>query len=70
MLALRHPSHPRVYKREVSEHRLVDTVDERPVGAGQPRLLVDKLFVEVATVTGRRLQRTHGDTWTRIWIGT
>lgn len=68
-LASRHASHPGVYKREVSEHRLVDTVDERPVGAGQPRLLVDKLLVEVATVTGRRLQGTHGDTWTCISIG-
>lgn len=49
-------SHPRVYKREVSEHRLVNAVDERPIGNRQPGLLVDKLFVKVAAVTGRRLQ--------------
>lgn len=65
-LALCHAGHPGVYEGEVSEHRLVDAVDERPVDAGQPRLLVDKLFVEVAAVAGRRLQRTHRDTWTRV----
>lgn len=48
-------SHPRVDEGEVSEHRLVDAVDERPVAARQPRLLVDELFVKVAAVAGRRL---------------
>lgn len=56
-LALCHAGHPGVDEGEVSEHRLVDAVDERPVDAGQPRLLVDKLFVEVAAVAGRRLQK-------------
>lgn len=63
---LSHAGHPGVYEGEVSEHRLVDAVDERPVHTGQPRLLVDELFVEVAVVAGRRLQRTHKDTWTRV----
>lgn len=48
--------HPGVYKREVSEHRLVDAVDERPIGTRQAGLLVDELFVEVAAVAGRRLR--------------
>lgn len=65
-LLLSHAGHPGVDEGEVSEHRLVDAVDERPVDAGQPRLLVDKLFVKVAAVAGRRLQRTHGDTWTLV----
>lgn len=69
--ACRDASHPRVDKGEVSEHRLVNAVDERPVGTRQPRLLIDKLFVKVAAVTGRRLQRGgQGNTLIHAMIGT
>lgn len=54
--ACRHESHARVNEGEVTEHRLVDAVDERAVGARQPRLLVDELLVEVAAIARRRLR--------------
>lgn len=57
--ARRHASHPGIDEGEVPEHGLVHAVDERAVGAGEPRLLVQELFVEVAAVAGRRL-RTNG----------
>lgn len=56
-------SHPRIDEWEVSEHILVDAVDECSVNARQPRLLVDKLFVEVAVVTRRHLQERKRKTW-------
>lgn len=52
----RGPPHPRVDERKVSEHVLINAVDERSVSGRQPRLLVDELFVEVAVVAWRRLQ--------------
>lgn len=57
----RHASHPRVDKGEVSEHRLVNAVDERPVSTRQPGLLVNKLFVKVAAVARRCLQKQRGN---------
>ena len=56
-------SHPGVDEGEVSEHRLVDAVDERPVSTRQPRLLVDELLVKVAAVAGRRLQGWRQNTF-------
>lgn len=49
-------SHARVNEGEVSEHRLVNAVDERPVCTWQSGLLIDKLFVKVTAVTGRHLR--------------
>lgn len=58
--ARRHAGHAGVDEGEVPEHGLVHAVDERAVGAGKPRLLVDELFVEVAAVAGRRLRTDKG----------
>lgn len=60
--ATRDGAHPRVDKRKVSEHVLVDAVDKRSVSGRQPRLLIDELLVEVAVVAWRRLQEKRGRT--------
>lgn len=63
--ARRHASHTRVNKGEVTEHRLVDAVDERAVGTRQPRLLVDELLVEVAAIARRCLRGQRWNVWSQ-----
>lgn len=69
--ATQSPAHPWVDERKVSEHVLVDAVDECSVSGRQPRLFVDELFVEVAVVTWRHLQvrrERTGNTLIKLYL--